>query len=239
MADREELCIQDKIKRIRTQIDFRPTRGHLDADLLYTVLMHYNRGGRTNMTASQLITVAYSSYDPSETADITKILDVRTRAKAFVEHFGISRKSDITRMIVNGADSITECTLLEPDKKFVCFDADDPAAVKLWNILESIRYRDRGNLINIWLYQYFAHGNCEYYNQLCATSLFCWLKEEYVYTADINTSRLNTVINSLWLNSCDLVDDEQLSEIDAHKEEEKDSLRVLMGIAEASRNPTF
>ena len=224
--------------RIRTQIDFRPTRGHQDADLLYPVLMHYNRGGRTSMTASQLITVAYTNYDPSESPIITKILDVRTRAKAFIKHFGILKKSDIRKVIESHPENYAEGLLLEPDKKFVCFDGDDPDAKKLWSVLDAVRFRDRGILINMWLYQYFAHGNCEYYNRLCAIGLFCWLKEEYTYMGDINTARLNTVINSLWVNSSDFKEEDLPGEEEI-PQEEKDELRVLMGIAEERRNPTF
>jgi len=226
------------VNRKRTQIDFRPTRGHADADLIYTVLMHYNRGGATDMNASQLITVSYTNYDPSETEEITKFLDIRTRSRAFARQYGISRKSDIIKILDSKFFDSPVFPLFEPDKKFVCFDTDDPNVLRLCETLDAVRYRDRGILINMWLYQYFAHGNCDFYNRLCAANILSWLKEEKAYMSEVNTSRLKTVINCLWANSCDFKENENeaAGEDIRQEEEERDELRVLMGITEACRN---
>lgn len=221
--------------RIRTQIDFRPTRGHSDADTLFTVLMHYNRGGSTNMTASQLITTAFMNYDPSEDPDITKIIDVRNKARYFVKKYNISHPRDIKRIAQDESIEIgMDCALLEPDKKFVCFDADDPNVSELWKILDAIRFRDRGCLINIWLYQYFAHGNSDYYNKLCAARLLDWLRREFEFLTEKTAARIEMVSNSIWANAQSEQDFYQEREV-TQSQENNDRLRSLMGIRDPRR----
>ena len=63
-----------KTNRIKAQIDFGATRGHPHSSLLFTSLMHYNRGSATDMTASQLIITAFKKYSPAETEDVTDII---------------------------------------------------------------------------------------------------------------------------------------------------------------------
>ena len=227
------------INRIRTQIDFRPTRGHTEAALIYTALMHYNRGGNTDMTASQLITRAFIEYDPSEIADVTRMIDACNTARYFSALFNITQKDDIKRVIESETITpVVNCTLLEPDKKFVCFDADDNNVKKLWGTLDAIRFRDRGCLINTWLYQYFAHGNSDYYNKLCASRLLDWLKGEYEFLTDKSATKIEVIAKFIWDNSPQS-NEKTTEKKDPYDAKKDDKLRVLMGIGEKSEEVTF
>ena len=227
--------MNEQLNRLRAQIDFRPTRGHQDADLLFTVLMHYNRGGNTDMTATQLITTAFASYDASETVEITRLIDTRTRAKSFASAFGIRTKKDIKRAITDTPDE--HISLLEPDKKFVCFDGNDPKALELWDTINSVRFRDRGILINMWLYQYFSRGLCDYYNRVCANRILSWLKDEYELMKDIDAEKINTVANCLWADSRDFGDEDLVVvEEDSEDISDEDRLRNIMGVKAGAKN---
>jgi len=220
-----------ELNRFRTQIDFRPTRGHLDADILYTVLSYYTRGGSTDMTASQLIATSYTNFDASETEEITKIIDTRHRARSFARYYEIKRKKDIIRLVVSEEPDNFTNDLIEPDKKFVCFNAEEPGVEKMWDTLNNVRFRDRGIIINKWLSQYFSHGKCEYYLRLCAARLLRWLREEYQLMKDIDTAKLNAVIDCLWVNSQEIDDAEVIPTEEIVFPDEKEArLRELMGL---------
>lgn len=76
--------INPKRTCVRRPIDFRPTRGHVDSNLIYTVLEHYKGARNTQHSASGIIVQAYREYDPSESEEITKLRDLTTRARAFI-----------------------------------------------------------------------------------------------------------------------------------------------------------
>lgn len=188
------------INRIKTQIDFTATRGCLNSSLIYTVLSHYNRGTATVLTASQLITEAYSAFDPSETEDATFLIDSAGRTQYFTKLYKIGSKEEMDSVVEHASVTLS-IELLEPRKKFFCFDADDPEAIKMWESLNVIRYRSRSAVINRWLYQYMAHGNCPYYNRLCAERLLDWLKMEKKYADRVNPSKYESLKDMIWKNS--------------------------------------
>ena len=187
----------NELPRIKTQIDFSTTRGHQNSSLLYTVLMFHNKGGNTSCNASQLITLAYDSYDSSETYMETMFFDLKSIVSTFMDEYAIIRKQDIIDA-AKKKDPLVRTELLEPGKKFICLDADDPKTQELWSDLQLIRFRDRASVINKWLYQYFAHGNCRYYNRLCASILLESLKLEDLYRSGSQTQRLDTIADMIW-----------------------------------------
>ena len=169
--------MEKPLNRIKTQIDFETLRGSLNTKLIYTTLTHYNRGGSTGMNASELLVRAFDGYDPTETQDITFFIDAKTRAKAFIEQYGIKEKRGIL-FTAKEREVTIDTELKNLGKKFFCFNGNDPVAQKMWNILCDMRFRDRAAFINTFLYQYFAHGYSDFYKTLNAERLLAWFKEE-------------------------------------------------------------
>ena len=188
--------MKKEMNKIKTQIDFGVTRGHLSSSLIYTTLNHYNRGGSTKMTASQLIGVAFEFYDATESPDITLFIDARTRARAFIERYEVNSRSEIKKAAENVTPHL-EIELLQPSTKFFCFDGDNKSIQIMWQLLEGMRYRDRASFLNKVLFQYFAHGNCNFYNELCSERLLVWLKEELLISKEIGMERFNRVADMI------------------------------------------
>ena len=216
--------------RLKTQIDFSATRGHPISSLIYTVLMHYNRGGSTGLTASELIIEAFRIYDYSESLEFTLLLDAQTRTSSFINRYNITKKIDIKDTVKN-RELETDITLLEPGKKFFCFDTEDPYTEKLWDILKDLRYRDRAAFINTFLFQYFAHGKCSYYNSLCSERILAWLKDEHVIALDIgNSERFEKMIDLIWTYSGGIYAPYRILEDETDGLNSEDKLRKAMGI---------
>lgn len=180
----------------RNPLDFRPARGHTDADLIYTTLVHYNGTRHSQYSASGLIVQAYKNYDASEPCEITKMADVATRCVSFAERFNAFSESEIMEAIKT-VKIDRDITLLEPNEKHFSFYMLDPDVKDMWEKLTAVRYRDRGIIVNRFLYQYMAHGNVEFYNELCADRLMLWLKDEYDAMKDIDDSRLKRVVGMI------------------------------------------
>ena len=171
--------MSDRVKRfMRQPIDFRPTRGHIDSSLIYTVLVHYNGSKNSQHSASGLILDAYRKYDPSESVEVTKMNDFATRALAFMDLYNVRNEADIVNAVKNETVKINT-ELIEPAEKNFSFDMNDPDVVDMWDKLNAVRYRDRGTLVNRFLYQYMANGHADYYKDLCAARLLLWFKDEY------------------------------------------------------------
>lgn len=183
--------------RIKTQIDFSTLRGSHNTKLIYTTLTHYNRGGSTGMNASELLVRAFDGYDPTETQDITFFIDAKTRAKAFIEQYGIKEKRGIL-FAAKEREVIIDTELKNPGKKFFCFDGNDPTVQKMWEILCDMRFRDRAAFINTFLYQYFAHGYSDFYKTLNAELLLAWFKEELELSKRIGMDRFYLVSDMIW-----------------------------------------
>lgn len=192
------------IHRLKRTIDFGAARGHINSDLLYTVLMKYNRG-RFGLTASELLVEAYKHFSPEIPMDITAVIDFRNKSQVFLERYEVRKKSDI-RNIIADVPVKQETSLLEPAQKFFNFDAEDPEAVRMCDTLDIIRYRDRGIFVNKFLYQYFSSGKSDVYNDFCADRLLAWMKEEASFRAKFDTTLLRTVIDSIWRLSPNIED---------------------------------
>lgn len=188
------------LNRIKAQIDFSTARGHLSADLIFTTMNHYNRGGSTKMNASQLLGEAFKFYEPTESPDITLFIDAETRAKAFVDRFDIKSAENIKRAAEKNEVTL-DIELLVPRKKYFNLDADNRYIQELWGLLEGIRYRDRAAYLNKILFHYFAHGLSEYYNALCAERILAWLKEELYLAEDLGMGRFNKISQTIWTNA--------------------------------------
>lgn len=218
-----------ELNRIKTQIDFGATRGHLNSALIYTTLNHYNRGGSTKMTASQLIGEAFEFYDATESVDITLFIDSRTRARSFVDRYKIETKEDI-KVIAEKESPLLNTELLEPKKKFFCFDGDSRSIKSLWELLGGMRYRDRASFLNKVLFQYFAHGNCSFYNDLCSDRILVWLKNELKLSKVMNLDRFYKTAEMIlsYAESSDRVieNDDLFSEAS----NSEDNLRKAMGL---------
>ena len=91
--------MNEKKEYLRSPIDFRPARGYVGADIIYTVLMQHNGTKHTNHSASKLIVDAYKSYDASETPDLTELKNSKTKAIAFVEKYGIRSLPDAVKAV--------------------------------------------------------------------------------------------------------------------------------------------
>lgn len=215
----------NKIHRLKKTIDFGAARGHINSDLIYTVLMKYNRG-RFGLTASELIVEAYKQFAPEIPVDITAVVDFRNKSQVFLERYDVKKKADI-KNIISSVPVKQATELLEPAQKFFNFDADDPDAVEMCNTLDAIRYRDRGIFVNRFLYQYFSSGESEIYNDFCADRLLAWMKEEASFRAKFDPALLRTVIDSIWRQSPNVEDinsdyvsepgDDDLSELERLK----------------------
>lgn len=217
---------------IQTQIDFRQTRGHINANIIYTVLMQYNGVGKSKTTASKIILQAFISYDPSEPEDITQIYDLQTRLHVFKEKYKIQTKEDLKEEIKKKPLE-TVIPLLEPDLKNLSFPKDTPEADRLLARLNSVRFRDRGILINKFLYQYFAKGNSSHYNTITAARLMNWMKMEYRTMKGVDNRSLDAIVNIVWMLNRNLLFDDKFSifdEDDYDISNESDLLRRLMGI---------
>lgn len=218
-----------RLNRIKTQIDFGATRGHLNSSLIFTTLVHYNRGSSTNMTASELIGEAFSFYDPTELADITLLIDAQTRSKAFIESYKIESRESLLG-VVKKTSPLSETTIIEPGKKFFCLDGDNPSIKELWSLMEGMRYRDRAAFINKILFQYFAHGYCSFYNALCAERLLLWMKDQIALYDGKENEKIQHIADIVWDNAGL---SEELIEIDNIFREaprKGDDLRIAIGL---------
>lgn len=219
---------------IKTQLDFRPARGHSKSSVLFTVLMQYNSAARAKRTASRLMIESFSKYDASEPEEITEALDLINRAKFFNEYYNIRSRKDIMSLAREpiSEEEARETDLLEPDTKYFSFSKNDEEAMKFWDILQAIRFRDRGILINKMLFQYCAHGNCEFYSQFCAKRLMRWLKSELAVSDVYGKERLETIIDILLFFALPAEDEEPVAieDDDESVEARERNLRRLLGM---------
>lgn len=189
--------METTINRIKTQIDFTTLRGNNRAQLVYTALNYYNRGSNTGTTASDLIIEAYKLYDPSETEEITEMRDLKNKAQAFISRYNIKEPAEI--LMAAKTQEVKGVTKLDDiKKKFFNFDADDPVAKDMWEILEGIRFRDRAAVLFRMLFQYFAHGNCPFYNDLCADRILAWMRDDYDLVGKYGTERIENIAEIIW-----------------------------------------
>lgn len=162
----------------QVQIDFTNVGYHSlnsDPSIVCVVLDHYANAVNEGITSSQLLVEAYKKYGPAPD-DTVKLLDLVTKAKAFVREYKVETIDDVYAVIKTTSPSLADSertddygtAFRKPHKKTFSLDLDDPDAAELWNVLSGIRYKARGAVLSRMLYQYCARGFCDYYNRLSA-----------------------------------------------------------------------
>lgn len=213
-----------------TQIDFRPARGFTsEADLIFTALTYYNHGSKTSLNSTQVIVEAYRVYNAGEPEELTRLINLHVLASAFVKKYGIKCKADFYRSLKD--ISVNEETeLLVAGKKFISLDLDDPDAASLWELLDSVRFRDRGAVINKLLYQYFAHGNSEFYTDIATSRTFYWIKRYYEITRNISTEKIDALIEAILILAGEAISGNGSFNSGEKADSPDERLRKLMGM---------
>lgn len=219
--------------RIQTQIDFRQGRGSTTAKLIYTALMHYNGVGKSKTTASKIVLEAFTQFNASEPAYITRFFDIKNTLDAFIKQYDVKSSSDIGRAIRSESYDF-DITLLEPELKYLSFSVVTPDVERLMKVLNGVRFRDRGWLIYRFLYQYFSRGNSDFYNNLSAALLLDWMKLEYVNCRNIGSERLDFIASMInnYRKSLEFEDGFSVFTDDAADgmADKSDLLRIIMGM---------